>query len=272
MSHFSVLVVGRNIDKQLARFDENLDTPQYVSHTKEELIANGRKEIESYKNRIYAEYLKDPEAYKESCKHSNPHFRYVSEEFPEKLNWTDAQIYEDKIKYEEEDDITPEGGVYSTYNPNSKWDWYSVGGRWKDLLKLKSEGFADATKFSEINWDAMRNDTTAYDKAIRFWELIVEKQEAVSDSDKETVKWSFYKPEFYTERYPNKEAYAKTTAEFTTFAVLKEGKWYEKGEMGWFGGSSDSGDDEMKWAQNFWDNFLKDCNGDTEITVVDCHI
>ena len=30
---------------------------------------------------------------------------------------------------------------YSTYNPDSKWDWYEVGGRWAGTLELK-EGVA----------------------------------------------------------------------------------------------------------------------------------
>jgi hypothetical protein len=33
-----------------------------------------------------------------------------------------------------------EDGVWqewSTYNSDSKWDWYTVGGRWAGLLKLK---------------------------------------------------------------------------------------------------------------------------------------
>ena len=49
MSHFAVLVIGDNIDEQLAKFDENLETPRYVKYTKEQLIAEKRKEIEDYK-------------------------------------------------------------------------------------------------------------------------------------------------------------------------------------------------------------------------------
>ena len=39
-----------------------------------------------------------------------------------------------------------ENGVwseYSTYNPDSKWDWYSVGGRWANSIKTKDGEFCD---------------------------------------------------------------------------------------------------------------------------------
>lgn len=29
------------------------------------------------------------------------------------------------------------GNELSTYNPNSKWDWYEIGGRWKDILLVR---------------------------------------------------------------------------------------------------------------------------------------
>lgn len=29
-------------------------------------------------------------------------------------------------------------GNMSTYNPNSKWDWYQLGGRWSGFFKLKA--------------------------------------------------------------------------------------------------------------------------------------
>lgn len=27
-----------------------------------------------------------------------------------------------------------DGNLYSNYNPNSKWDWYQIGGRWSDVV------------------------------------------------------------------------------------------------------------------------------------------
>jgi hypothetical protein len=53
-----------------------------------------------------------------------------------------------------------------------------------------------------------------------------------------------------------------------TYAIVKDGRWYAKGEMGWFGCSHDEKDD---WPNTY--KQLLDSTGDDELlTVVDCHI
>ena len=48
MSHFVVMVIGDDAEKQLEKYDENLELPPYIKHTKDELVALKRKEIEDY--------------------------------------------------------------------------------------------------------------------------------------------------------------------------------------------------------------------------------
>ena len=38
MSHFSVLIIGDNVDEQLAPYNESIKVAPYVEYTKEELI------------------------------------------------------------------------------------------------------------------------------------------------------------------------------------------------------------------------------------------
>ena len=45
MSHFAVLVIGDNIEKQLEKFDENIEMKPYVKYTKEQAI---EKELLDY--------------------------------------------------------------------------------------------------------------------------------------------------------------------------------------------------------------------------------
>lgn len=84
-----------------------------------------------------------------------------------------------------------ENGVwqeYSTYNPDSKWDWYSVGGRWTGFFKLKKdktgetgecglmtapaeEGTADILLKGDVDFEAMEEEARIsaeerYDKAM----------------------------------------------------------------------------------------------------------
>lgn len=56
----------------------------------------------------------------------------------------------------------------------------------------------------------------------------------------------------------------------TPFAFLKDGKWCEKGEMGWFGCVSDE-KLQYDWSAQFRAMF-EELPGDTLISIVDCHI
>ena len=76
-------------------------------------------------------------------------------------NWeNDLEYYCESLEvepYEEE-------GQMVTYNPNSKWDWYSIGGRWSGFLPLKeldSEGNHLTTNealVGEIDWEYLLNE------------------------------------------------------------------------------------------------------------------
>lgn len=56
----------------------------------------------------------------------------------------------------------------------------------------------------------------------------------------------------------------------STFAVLKDGVWYERGQMGWFGCVADEQDTDT-WSAQFA-ALLDGLPDDTLLTVVDCHI
>lgn len=234
MSHFTVLVIGENPEEQLAPFNEHTEVPRYVEYTKEQLISNNRRDIQRYKNTTYAEYLKDPIAYANSVK--NPqHLNYLEKEFAAKLNWNDDQVYLDAIKYYELDQMGPDGEVYSTYNPKSKWDWYQLGGRWAGSLEIKEGAKVEQPNFS-WGWN--------------------EKEKA----------------EVLTQRRAD-TAIKKDIANIdtlTTFAVLKDGEWYEKGEMGW-GGMVSNEKDEEEWESKVRE-LLQGLPDDTLLSVYDCHI
>lgn len=156
MSHFAVYVFykkdGRNYEELLAPYDETLEYAPYIEFTKAQAIAKVREETEDYKNTIYAKYLADPEAYE--AEHNNEdHINYLREIFPKQLEWTDEECYQDKRKWYDDDMVDDEGNLLSTYNPNSKWDYYSVGGGWKNGLITKEGKATDEDYVSKIDWE-----------------------------------------------------------------------------------------------------------------------
>jgi hypothetical protein len=55
-----------------------------------------------------------------------------------------------------------------------------------------------------------------------------------------------------------------------TFAVLKDGKWYERGKMGWWGCIADEKNKD-DWNNEF-NKLIDTVPGETLLTIFDCHI
>ena len=281
MSHYTVLVIGEDVERQLAPFDENIEMPEY----KNDIVSEDEKKsfTETYTN---FEEGKDYGAKSEEEAKQNSKLSF--EELYKKYgkDWNGSRWRKETNRV---------WANYSTYNPDSKWDWFEIGGRWAGSLKLKKN--VDKSKYDEVNFSygwseeekekvikarfidsALKkdidfsHDKKAYKKALRFWELKVEKQEPKTKEDKEIIKWDLYKPSYYKKRYKTKENYAKLESEFSTHAILKDGEWVEAGQMGWFGCSSATPRQEGKFAEGFYDKFIKDLPPETKLTIVDCHI
>lgn len=295
MSHFSVLVLGEDVEGQLAPFDENKETPRYVKYTKAELIEKTRKEIEDYKNGLYAKYIADPVKYSEGMAEDNGHLVYVRDEFPKKLEFTDEELYQEGLRWYEPEDIGAEGEVYSEYNPQSKWDWYEVGGRWAGKLVIKPEfqhlyekpNFSwgwdedskqkalkdyrtDSAQKGHIDWERMF-DREMYEDALKIWEIKVEGRTPVDSAERKLVEWEYTK-EYFTSYYKDIVDFATDRASFRTYAVLNENGWFEAGQMGWFGCSNSTPDSERDYRDGWYDRFIAPLSDDTLITIVDCHI
>ena len=138
-----------------------------------------------------------------------------------------------------------------SFNPQAKWDWYQLGGRWSDFFTLKSGAIGNHGKKSWTNEDEPRKANHA-DQALKgdidFDGMAEEKFEDLSSSydefEKEVAEKGYDPAHGYfrygientgTRETPvaeTREQYLKRCAAISTFAVLKDGEWYEKGEMG----------------------------------------
>lgn len=179
----------------------------------------------------------------------------------------DSPDYLENKKFWDKEMIDDDGNLLSTYNPDSKWDWYMVGGRFSNHIKLKNGKYADSAKVKDIDFSS---DSEVYNKALRFWEIAVEDAPLMDGEEKPFI---FYKKEYYLERYKDKEDYAKKLSSWTTYAVLTpDGIWHEPGQMGWWGISTASSNDEIDWDENYYERFIKAADPEWELTIVDCHI
>jgi hypothetical protein len=204
-------------------------------------------------------------------------------------------------------------------NPNTKWDWYLLGGRWTGYFKLKAgadgtlgepgafgnkppepTGYADQCRIKDIDLDGM------YEEAEKRANESYDKFEAVTKGLKPPEPWKTFFARFtdidvarqkYAEipwvkalRKAGMELLFDDTVEYycvgsggreafvskarmnriCTFALLKDGEWYEQGQMGWFGFAADKKEDGV-WAFEFH-KLLGTLPPDTLVSVYDCHI
>ena len=231
MSHFSVLVIHEedtDIDELLAPYDENIRVVPYQVFTKQEAI--------SYVRKNYSDFAKETD---ETC------WKYLAESYK----------------------ADSEGNLYDNSNPNGKWDWYEVGGRFENLLRLKDGTRADSAKLKDIDFSL---DEEEYKKGLRVWDIIVEHEPLEPDKK---MPFSLYNEDYYHERYGSRENYAKSCAMFYTYAVVTpNGIWHEPGKMGWFGVSNATPAQKAEWEKEFHKKFLENENPEMVLTVVDCHV
>ena len=123
MSHFVGLCFGEYWQSNLEQYDENLEVEPYVKYTKQEAIEEEKDRYlrkYNYTKRIPSD---------QNLLEENIQILLKSE------NLTDEEAWE-AIK-EWGYDIDEEENLLTTYNPDSKWDWYAVGGRWDGFLHLQ---------------------------------------------------------------------------------------------------------------------------------------
>ena len=247
MSHYTVgVIIDKNIekafiegavDKALAPFDEDLVVAPYVSKTKEALEKEHQEILEVMK-------------IKESKKYN---VEYLLEN-KEKYETFEAYLesnYGDR-------DFDNDGNLLSSYNPNSKWDWFTIGGRWEQSVPLKNGKMANIASIKDIKLKVKFTEKQKKGKLDKYNELI-------TDGDLIT-------PESYKERFPTFEDYLDYQATFSTCALLdSKGVWHEAGRMGWFGCSSASPEDELNFTKNFI-SLLEKEDQDNYFVLVDCHI
>ena len=414
MSHFSVLVVGSNVEEQLAPYHEFECTgkdDQYVQEidqtedAREEFNSGTVTRFRDAEGNLHEQFTAEgnykPEFLRDPTPEEAPKVGMGSG-FGDGLHWVnedwkDGRGYRAKVwqtpdgltkvevprntvetfaefcadyygheivDFGEEPDradkhthkygytiVDENGEVVKTIdrtNPNAKWDWYSVGGRWNGFFKLKvvdhkevrypdgaiffekryatgvlgnegahfgdtperpGEDRADILMKGDIDVEGMRNEAgeKAADRWDRFhaiiaglpepltWKQMQEKHQTgeTDENGEPKTDWEAARTEFHAQPavlalrnskdrdaiwwevddyMVPREQFIQQIRDYAicTFALVKDGKWYERGKMGWWALVSNEKDKD-EWIRQFTAlfNSLPD---DTLLAVVDCHI
>ena len=270
MTHFTVAVFttddGLSVDDLLAPYDEEITVAPYVSHTKAELIQQERNRIQKVFNGSYANWRKNPGKYEAEYEYpghinypktTSGHINYLKT-IPDRMQWTDEQIYQVAAE-NYEGCLNADGDVLSTYNPNSKWDWYEIGGRWKDILILKDNTQCDEALVSEIDFEAMRKRDV--DKLTPYKEAMKE-------------RWSFTNEEYMRKLFRDEAEYIRLDTTFRTWAVVTpNGEWHTHGDADMFGTTCAAAKGEREWIMSYHERFIKPAiEKDWWMSFVECYI
>lgn len=207
--------------------------------------------------------------------------------------------------------------VFDRTNPEKKWDWWQLGGRFSGALlarpgvkgTVKGEpglmgcehnaAGVDMIRKGDVDFAAMRS--AAATEACALWNKVrgivgdmadfvkwEEMRDVRHKGDIEAARTAYHDQpaakliheaskkdrdlvwieldEFVCSR----EEYMNNAANRATlfFATLKDGKWCEKGSMGWWGCVSN---EDNEWASKF-NEALDALPDDCWLSVVDCHI
>ena len=128
-----------------------------------------------------------------------------------------------------------------------------------EVTKRKDNGFFNLEKDQEalaFYLEEIQDKTIYFDSEMERLHYLV-------DND-----FYFDEEQYLTSRFE----YAKKCQDeaVVTYALLKDGKWYQRGQMGWWGMASDEKDQDV-WNQEFT-KIVDSLPDDTMLTVVDCHI
>jgi len=144
-------------------------------------------------------------------------------------------------------------------NPDARWDWWAEGGRYDNLLALTGE-YVDEGVVSRMDWSP---DEESRAEALEWWDKNI-----ASDEPEDQL---FFRPEYYLERYGDRETYAATSASRAPYAfVSSDGAWHERGRVGWFA-IDDATKDSITAFEEVFARYVKE-HPDEIVTVVDCHI
>jgi hypothetical protein len=315
--HFTVLVAGENPTEQLAPFQENNmnDCPRefLAFNDKEDEFQHdydneGTEFVKTVDGRILSK--RDSEFLRKSENgFSNEYFIPEGAELvtvPFKQMYSTFEEYVQKEEgFNVRDEEENRYGYWS--NPNSYWDWYQLGGRWRGLLKAKPgvvgvdgesgvfdnggrEGYYDQLRKKDIDFEGMIADERKMSAELfaKLTEVVAgralpdrwEDMVAKHDGNVQAAREEYNNhPVVVSLRENNLLPFMQSLNDFV--CDMNEEKFIQTAVKGVFRTHSMLVEGEWKEEENFgskdeWEKYFNDTLAelpdDTLISIYDCHI
>ena len=281
MSHYQVMAIvrkgGPGLEELMEPYSEHLSVAPYVSKTKAELIrAIGERISQAradrariaeagYESKFDRRWLlEDPWGIKFSTQ-------------PEGAS--DEELYMAFRGYwGKPEDFDAEGNLLSTYNPEARWDYWSEGSYL--TFVLKDGTYEDPAFAKDVDWAATSKPARG-EKAqlLREWRHLALGKVPGGLKGQELEEWldreygSFrYRTGYLKEAYGSFERFAEVSCAFKPYAIVGPDGWKAPGRVGWFGASTETGGEWIRWVTETIPGIIASLRPDDELHLLDCHI
>lgn len=273
MSHAVLLMITNTSnphawDEMMEPYEEDAE-PQYREKKIEYPAAERDKEM----SRVLADArklaLEHPED--EKCK--------------QELEWIEEMIRDknyDEFAMDYHGYQQDEGGNwYYEHNPNARWDWWVVGGRWSNMIETKDGKEVDVAKVKDIEESCLKDLHTYavltkdgwYERSKLGWWAV-----SYIDKDSECMCAPEYIPakdveELEEDKWIGDKYKEKVLTHINHLYIRKDDGYElwegvevpsEVMEIDFFR--------EVAWKQAFYERFIKDLDPETYLVVIDYHI
>lgn len=245
LDYFSVLVIGKNPDEKIVKFDamDDVDTPYVIYSYKD--INKLRKE----RIKVYELFLDNVSKDKDRS--------MVNEKIVELKSMSDDDYY---ASLGELYGYDSNNNIISNENPMGKWITCEKGGRvFSKYIHGVDGNFVTSEIKNMIDWSVTHKNLNKVNVYSRTWDLCVNKVTPSSDWDKMILR-NMSKYDAIFKNFRNKEEYIDYNTSFWAYAVIDDhGMWFDM-----------ENENEIEWISKFYDNYIDKLPDDTLITIYEC--
>lgn len=189
---------------------------------------------------------------------------------------------------------------YYERNPNAKWDWWEIGGRWGNFFPLRKKVFgwygtdlgdipkvfdlkrSDILRVQDLDWSCVYKECR--ENTFRFWckwqYFNIWRKEPSADVFDQIYGVEYQlrhcglvdkTPQDFIDFEDFFSKYGIIFSPLSCFAWLDDKGWHEQGEMGWFGCSSTTPNSLIEFKK-WYELRLREAVPSEYLVIVDCHI
>ena len=240
----SIMVVGKEPDKLMAKYDKALKVKPYVKYRYLDA-----KKMRDNAIKVLTELVGDPEKFSLNSFQTD-YFKERLKSFNSMSPFEYYSTVTQGLYYDEN------GDALSEENPDGKWDKYNIGRNFSYPLKLKNGKEAYQAIAKDVDWDSMHMNHDYVRLFETIWELAIDDAEPNNEQEKR-LKDNWVTKKNYLSNFKTKDDFVAHNCAYWNYAFLDENGWVDLDDVS----------NEAEWIGNFYNRFITKLNDDDLVTI-----